>query len=142
VLPACRALGVGFVPFSPLGRGFLTGRVRRAADYRSEGDYRHGLPRFQDEHFDHNRALVARLEALAAGRGATAAQFALAWLLAQGRDLVPIPGAGRRTHLAENLAAADLVLSGCDLLALEETFPRGAAAGARYGEDMLRWVDG
>ena len=142
VLPACRALGVGFVPFSPLGRGFLTGRVRRAADYRADGDYRSALPRFQDENFDHNRALVARLEALAAGRGLTAAQLALAWLLGQGRDIVPIPGAGRRSHLAENAAAADLVLSACDQLALEETFARGAAAGARYGDDMLRWVDG
>ena len=142
VLPACRALGVGFVPFSPLGRGFLTGRVRRAADYRADGDYRGGLPRFQDEHFEHNRALVGRLEALAARRGLTAAQLALAWLLAQGQDIVPIPGAGRRTHLVENLAAADVVLPACDQMALEETFPRGAVAGARYGEDMLRWVDG
>jgi aryl-alcohol dehydrogenase-like predicted oxidoreductase len=142
VLPACRALGVGFVPFSPLGRGFLTGRVRRAAEYRAEGDYRHRLPRFQDEHHARNRALVARLEALAAGRGVTAAQLALAWLLGQGPDIVPIPGAARRTHLAENAAAADLRLSACDQLALEEAFPRGAASGARYGEDMLRWVDG
>ncbi len=142
VLPACRALGVGFVPFSPLGRGFLTGKVRRAADYRADGDYRHSLPRFQDAHFDHNRALVARLETLADARGVSAAQMALAWLLDQGPDIVPIPGAGRRTHLAENVAAADLALTASDRLALEETFTGGAVAGARYGEDMLRWVDG
>jgi aryl-alcohol dehydrogenase-like predicted oxidoreductase len=142
VLPACRALGVAFVPFSPLGRGFLTGRARRADDYRAEGDYRSTLPRFQDENFEHNRALVGRLQELAARRGLTAAQLALAWLLGQGRDIVPIPGARRRAHLVENIAAAEVVLSACDQLALEETFPRGAAAGARYGDDMLRWVDG
>ncbi len=142
VLPACRALGVGFVPFSPLGRGFLTGKARRAEDYQSDGDFRHTLPRFQGEHFDRNRLLVAQLERLAGRRGCTAAQLALAWLLAQGRDIVPIPGAGRRSHLLENVAAAALTLPACDQLALEEAFPRGAASGERYGADMMRYVDG
>jgi aryl-alcohol dehydrogenase-like predicted oxidoreductase len=142
VLPACRELGVGFVPFSPLGRGFLTGRVRRAEDYADEGDYRQSLPRFQAANFDHNRSLVARLEALAGARGVSAAQLALAWLLAQGPDIVPIPGAGRRKHLLENLAAADLVLGDDERRALETLFAPGAAAGPRYDEAMLRWVDG
>ena len=141
VLPACRALGVGFVPFAPLGRGFLTGAARRADDYRPDGDFRGSLPRFQGENFDRNQALVAALGRLAARRGCTPAQLALAWLLAQGPDIVPIPGAGRRTHLAENAAAAALPLPACDLMALEETFPRDAAAGERYPEADFRYVD-
>jgi aryl-alcohol dehydrogenase-like predicted oxidoreductase len=141
VLPACRALGVAFVPFSPLGRGLLTGKARRADDYAADGDYRQSLPRFQGEAYAANVALVRQLERLAARRGCTAAQLALAWLLGQGRDIVPIPGAGRRTHLQENLAAVDLAMPSCDQMALEEMFPRGAATGARYDEAMLRLVD-
>ncbi|MEI8299820.1 MAG: aldo/keto reductase [Pseudomonadota bacterium] len=141
VLPACRALGVAFVPFSPLGRGLLTGKLRSADDYAAEGDYRQSLPRFQGDHYAANLALVRQLEGLAARRGCTAAQLALAWLLGQGRDIVPIPGAGRRTHLQENIAAAQLTLTACEQMALEEMFPRGAAAGARYDEAMLRLID-
>ena len=141
VLPACRALGVGFVPFAPLGRGFLTGGARRADEYGREGDFRGSLPRFQDANFERNRALVRTLERLAARRGCTAAQLALAWLLAQGPDIVPIPGARQRRHLAENAAAAGLVLPACDLMALEEAFPRGAAAGERYPAEDLSYVD-
>ncbi len=141
ILPACRALGVGLVPFSPLGRGFLTGAARRAEHYQPSGDFRGSLPRFQGENFDRNVELVRSLERLAGRRGCTPAQLALAWLLAQGPDIVPIPGAGRRTHLAENAAAAGLVLPACDLMALEEAFPRNAAAGERYAAEDLRYVD-
>lgn len=141
VLPACRELGIGFVPFAPLGRGFLTGTARRAEEYRPDGDFRGTLPRFAGENFDRNVALVRALERLAARRGCTPAQLALAWLLAQGADIVPIPGAGRRAHLAENAAADGLSLPACDLMALEEAFPRNAAAGERYPEAELRYVD-
>jgi len=141
VLPACRALGIGFVPFAPLGRGFLAGGARRAEEYRPDGDFRGSLPRFQGENFDRNQALVHALQRLAARKACTPAQLALAWLLAQGPDIVPIPGAGRRTHLAENAAAVGLRLPACDLMALEEAFPRNAAAGERYAESDLRYVD-
>jgi aryl-alcohol dehydrogenase-like predicted oxidoreductase len=141
VLPACRALGIGFVPFAPLGRGFLAGAARRAEEYRPVGDFRGSLPRFAGENFERNLALVRALERLAARKGCTPAQLALAWLLAQGRDIVPIPGAGRRAHLAENAAAVGLPLPACDLMALEETFPRNAAAGERYAEADLKYVD-
>jgi aryl-alcohol dehydrogenase-like predicted oxidoreductase len=133
--------GVGLVPYSPLGRGFLAGAAKRAEEYRADGDFRQSLPRFQGENWDRNRALVASLERLAARKGCTPAQLALAWLLAQGRDIVPIPGARRRTHLVENAAAAGVALASCDLLALEEAFPRNAAAGERYSEAHLRFLD-
>ncbi len=138
VLPACRALGVGFVPFSPLGRGFLAGAARRAEDYEAGEDFRRSLPRLQGENFDRNVALARALERLAARKGCTPAQLALAWLLAQGPDIVPIPGARQRTHLAENAAAVGLALPSCDLMALEEAFPRGAAAGERYPASFQR----
>jgi aryl-alcohol dehydrogenase-like predicted oxidoreductase len=141
VLPACRELGVGLVPYSPLGRGFLTGQVKRAEDYERDDDLRRTIPKFQGTNFDRNRALVATLERLAAQRSCTAAQIALAWLLAQGPDVVPIPGASRRAHLAENAAAADLRLTHEDLTALETTFPHGAAAGARYSARSMQLVD-
>ena len=141
VLPACRALGIGLVPYSPLGRGLLTASVKRAEEYAAEGDFRQMLPRFQGDNFDRNRVLVASLERLAHAKGCTSAQLALAWLLAQGTDIVPIPGARRRTHLRENAGAASVHLSSCDLLALEETFPRNVAAGDRYPEQYLRHVD-
>ena len=128
------------MPFAPLGRGFLAGAARRAAEYQ-DGDFRGSLPRFQGENFDRNAALIASLARLAARRGCTPAQLALAWLLAQGPDVVPIPGARRPAHLAENAAAAGLALPACDLMALEETFPRDAAAGERYGAADLRLVD-
>lgn len=141
VLPACRELGVGLVPYSPLGRGFLTGHAKRAEEYERDGDMRRSIPKFQGENFDRNRALVAALERLGAKKGCTPAQIALAWLLAQGDDVVPIPGASRRTHLAENAGAASVQLASCDLMALEEAFPRGAAAGQRYSEGNMKWID-
>jgi aryl-alcohol dehydrogenase-like predicted oxidoreductase len=141
VLPACRELGVGLVPYSPLGRGFLTGHAKRAEEYARDGDMRRSIPKFQGENFDRNRALVAALERLGAKQGCTPAQIALAWLLAQGDDVVPIPGASRRTHLAENAGAANVQLASCDLMALEEAFPRGAAAGQRYSEGNMQWID-
>jgi aryl-alcohol dehydrogenase-like predicted oxidoreductase len=141
VLPACRELGVGFVPYSPLGRGFLTGTARRAEEYGNAADFRRSLPRFQGENYDRNAALVAALQRIASKKGCTPAQLALAWLLAQGPDVVPIPGSKRRTHLVENAGAANLRLTSCDLMALEEAFPRGAAAGGRYAEAQMRWVE-
>jgi aryl-alcohol dehydrogenase-like predicted oxidoreductase len=141
ILPACRELGVGFVAYCPLGRGFLAGAAQPAEDYAATGDSRAFHPRFQAANFDHNRALAAGLARLATRKGCTAAQLALAWLLAQGPDVVPIPGTRRRVHLAENIAAASLVLASCDLMALEEIFPRGAAAGARCPDSQLAWVD-
>ncbi len=141
VLPACRQLGVGFVPYSPLGRGFLTGAARRAEEYASAADFRRSLPRFQGENYERNVALVAALQRIAAKKGCTPAQLALAWLLAQGDDVVPIPGSKSRRHLAENAGAATLRLTSCDLMALEEAFPRGAAAGGRYAEAQMQWLD-
>ena len=141
VLPTCRALGIGFVPYSPLGRGFLTGATRSSGDVGGEGDYRRTLPRFQGANFDHNLKLVRKLEGLAEARRCTAAQLALAWLLAQGPDIVPIPGARRRTHLVENLASADLRLSKTDLAVLEAVFPPGAVAGERYGDPVQGYVE-
>lgn len=141
VLPACRELGIGLVPYCPLGRGFLTGKVARADDYAATGDMRTHQPRFQGENWDLNARLVAGLQALAAAKGCTAAQLALAWLLAQGEDIVPIPGTASRRHLAENAAASDLTLSAGELEALATLFPRGSAAGERYGATQLAWID-
>jgi len=131
VLPACRALGIGVVAYSPLGRGFLSGRYRSLADF-PEGDYRRSAPRFQGENFAENLALVAQVEAIAKSRRATPAQVALAWVLSRGGDVVPIFGTKSRDRLQENLDAADLVLSKRDLDALEAAFPPGAASGERY----------
>ncbi len=136
ILPACRDLGIGFVPYSPLGRGFLTGAAKRAEDY-PEGDFRRGQPRFQGENFDRNMKIVDALKAIASGKGATPAQIALAWLLVQGPDIVPIPGTKRRKYLEENAGAADVTLLPADLEALEAAAPPGVAAGARYAEAML-----
>ncbi len=140
VLPACRELGIGFVPFSPLGRGFLSGRFRRLEDL-AEDDTRRGTPRFEAENFQRNLVLLERTEALAAPRGVTPSQLALAWLLAQDAHLVPIPGTTNRSRLAENVAAADLLLDSAELAAIDEAAPRGVAAGARYGEAGMRQVN-
>jgi len=140
VLPTCRELGVGFVPFSPLGRGFLSGRLA-TLDALSADDLRHKLPRFTGAHAAHNQALVQRLEALATARKCTAAQLALAWLLAKGPDIVPIPGTKRRSYLEANLAAIDIALDAGEVAAIEQIFPPGAAAGDRYHEAMMRLVD-
>jgi len=136
VLPAVRDLGIGLVPYSPLGRGFLTGTAVRAEDYPSD-DYRRTDPRFQGEHYDQNVKAAEVVRELAAAKGVTPAQLALAWLLHQGPDVVPIPGTKRRERLEENLAAADIPLTEAELDELK--LP---VAGARYGEAMLRAVNG
>ena len=131
ILPTLRELGIGLVPYSPLGRGFLTGAFSNAADL-PENDYRRNSPRFAPENFAHNRALVAVIEGIAAAHRCTAAQVALAWVLAQGQDIAPIPGTKRRKYLAQNIAAAGVALTAGDLAALNAAFPPGAAAGTRY----------
>jgi aryl-alcohol dehydrogenase-like predicted oxidoreductase len=141
VLAACRRLGVGFVPYSPLDRGFLTGAITKPEDL-AEDDYRRHSPRFQGENFAKNLELAKRVQELAAQRGCTAGQLALAWVLAQGDDIVPIPGTKRRTYLEENVAAVDIALSPAELDALASVFPAGAAAGLRYPENMMKALNG
>jgi aryl-alcohol dehydrogenase-like predicted oxidoreductase len=131
ILQACRELGVGFVPFSPLGRGFLTGSVR-TLDTLPPTDFRRGLPRFQAGNLERNLALADRLRALAKAKGCTAAQLALAWVLGQGPDIVPIPGTKRPAFLEENVRAADLTVSSAEREALEELFSKAAVSGERY----------
>jgi aryl-alcohol dehydrogenase-like predicted oxidoreductase len=126
-----RELAIGFVAYSPLGRGFLSGRFRSQADFE-EGDFRRNHPRFQGENFQHNLELVQRVEELAAEKGVAPGQLALAWVLAQGEDIVPIPGTTRVEHLEENVAALEIDLTEDDLAALEAAFPKGATAGERY----------
>jgi aryl-alcohol dehydrogenase-like predicted oxidoreductase len=140
VLPALRELGVGFVPFSPLGRGFLTGQITSPDDFPAD-DMRRGLPRFTGENFQRNLDLVEKVRSMAADKGVTAGQLALAWLLAQGNDVAPIPGTKRRSYLAENLGAVDVTLSAGDLAALNEAFPPDAVAGQRYTESAMNMVD-
>jgi len=137
VLAACRRLGVGFVPYSPLGRGFLTGAIRRFDDFAAD-DYRRNTPRFQGENFAKNLALVDKVRALAADIGCTPGQLALAWVLAQGDDIVPIPGTKRRSYLEENVGALSLKLSPVQLEAIDAVFPAGVAAGTRYPEAMMK----
>jgi aryl-alcohol dehydrogenase-like predicted oxidoreductase len=133
VLPTIRRLGIGFVPYSPLGRGFLSGRFRSPDDI-PEGDFRKENPRFQAENFDRNLELVERVEELAAEKDVTPGQLALAWVLAQGDNIVPIPGTTRVEHLEENVAALEIELSDDDLRELGSVFPLGAAAGERYAD--------
>jgi len=140
ILPLLRELGVGLVPFSPLGRGFLTGTARRAEEY-PEGDYRKGDPRYQGQNYDANQRAAAAVRALGARRGATPGQVALAWLLHQGDDVVPIPGTKRRTFLEENVGALELELTAGDLAELAAALPGGRAAGERYGPQMARFID-
>jgi aryl-alcohol dehydrogenase-like predicted oxidoreductase len=136
-LAVCRRLGVGFVAYSPLGRGFLTGAITRPEDL-ADDDYRRNSPRFQGENFARNLELARQVQAIAARLGCTAGQLALAWILAQGDDIVPIPGTKRRRYLEENVAAVDLEL-GPDVVAeLASIFPPGAAAGLRYPENMMK----
>jgi aryl-alcohol dehydrogenase-like predicted oxidoreductase len=131
VLPTVRELGIGYVAYSPLGRGFLTGQITSPTDF-PEDDFRRFHPRFTGENFDRNIALVHEVEEMAKSKGCTAAQLALAWVLAQGDDIVPIPGTKRRKYLDENIAALDIKLSDEDLKRLDEILPPGAAAGERY----------
>jgi aryl-alcohol dehydrogenase-like predicted oxidoreductase len=139
VLPTCRELGIGFVAYSPLGRGFLTGRFKKFEDFPAD-DYRRNSPRFQGENFQKNLDLVRRVEEIAREKKCNSSQLALAWVLAQGEDIVPIPGTKHRKYLEENIAALDLKLSGDDLRRLDEVFPQGAAAGLRYPEHMMKMV--
>ena len=131
ILPTCRELDIGFVAYSPLGRGFLSGQIRRFEDLAPD-DWRRGSPRFQGENFTKNLELVARIEQLARPKQCTTSQLALAWVLAQGADIVPIPGTKRVRYLEENAAAAAIKLSAADLRAIDAVLPKGAAAGERY----------
>ena len=133
ILPTIRELGIGLVAYSPLGRGFLSGRIRSVEDLE-EGDFRRDNPRFQGENFQKNLELVERVEELAAAKGCTAAQIALACVLAQGEDIVPIPGTTRVKNLEENVAALAVELADEELRDLEAVFPKGAAAGDRYAD--------
>ena len=140
VLAACRELGIGFVAYSPLGRGFLSGEIKRPEDLAVD-DYRRFSPRFQGENFAKNVALVDRIKEMAAEKRCTPSQLALAWTLARGDDIVPIPGTKRRKYLEENLAAADVRLTAADLARIEAISPKGAAAGMRYPESMMQFVN-
>jgi len=140
ILPACRELGVGYVAYSPLGRGFLTGKVESPEKFEAK-DVRRTMPRFNAENLDHNLQVVFRLEELARAKKATPAQLALAWVLAKGEDVVPIPGTRREARLVENLEAAEIKLTGADIAALESLAAADAVKGERYGAMMMGTVD-
>lgn len=140
ILSTARDLGIGFVAYSPLGRGFLTGTIGRPDDL-AEDDARRHSPRFQCENLGHNLGLVRRVEALAKEKGCTAGQLALAWVLAQGDDIVPIPGTRKRPHLDQNVAAVEIPLTLEELQRLDEAVPLGAARGTRYPEAMMGWLN-
>ena len=139
-LPTVRELGIGYVAYSPLGRGFLTGQIRHPEDF-PEDDYRRFHPRFTGENFQKNIALVDEVARLAADKGVTAAQLALAWVLAQGEDIVPIPGTKRRKYLEQNIAAVDVRLSASELAELDRILPPGAAVGERYAPQGMATID-
>jgi aryl-alcohol dehydrogenase-like predicted oxidoreductase len=141
ILSTCRELGIGFVAYSPLGRGFLTGRFGKFEDLPAD-DYRRNSPRFQGENFQKNLDLVRRVEEIAKEKGCKPSQLALAWVLTQGNDIVPIPGTKRRKYLEENAGALNVQLSPEDLRRIDEVFPSGAAAGLRYPEHMMKVVNG
>ncbi len=140
VLPTCRELGIGFVAYCPLGRGFLTGQIKTPDDLDAD-DWRRNNPRFEKENFQRNLALVDRIKEMAAQKGCKPSQLAIAWLLAQGPDIVPIPGTKRRTYLEENAAAADVELTPADLSRIAELAPPGVAVGPRYPEEMMKRVN-
>ncbi len=140
ILATCRALDIGFVAYSPLGRGFLTGRFQRFEDLPAD-DYRRFSPRFQGENFQRNLDLVRKVEEIAKEKGCLPSQLALAWVLAQGNDVVPIPGTKQRVYLEQNVAALDVTLTPDDLRRIEEVFPAGAASGLRYPEHMMQAVN-
>lgn len=139
ILPTVRELGIGFVPYSPLGRGFLTGQIKSVDDL-AEDDFRRNSPRFQGENFQKNLDLVREIEAMAREKGCAPSQLALAWVLAQGNDIVPIPGTKRRRYLEENAGALDVRLTGEDLARIDRIIPPGAAAGTRYPEPAMKMV--
>jgi aryl-alcohol dehydrogenase-like predicted oxidoreductase len=141
LLSTCRELGIGFVAYSPLGRGFLTGQFKRFEDFPPD-DYRRFSPRFQGENFQKNLDLVHKVEEIAKEKGCQPSQLALAWVLAQDDNIIPIPGTKRRKYLEENIAALNIELSPDDLRRLDEIFPTGAAAGDRYPEHMMKIVNG
>lgn len=140
IMPTLRKLGIGFVSYCPLGRGFLTGRIKRFEDLEPD-DYRRTSPRFQGENFAKNLELVKRVEEIAGKKGVTTGQLALAWVLVQGKDIVPIPGTTRRNHLEENIAALRVKLTKRDLSDIESAMPPGAASGMRFPEAMMRLVN-
>ena len=140
ILATCRELGIGFVPYSPLGRGFLTGKIQKIDDLAAD-DWRRLGPRFQGENFAHNLAIVRQLEALARKKQCKPGQLALAWVLAQGDDVVPIPGTKRRSYLEENVAALQVELTAGDLAELELAAPAGSTAGARYPQSSMAAVN-
>ncbi|WP_188237066.1 aldo/keto reductase [Sphingopyxis sp. LK2115] len=139
ILPVCREHGIGFVPYSPLGRGFLAGAVRSRDDL-PDHDWRRNDPRYSDENLPANLAIVDAIGAVAAKHGASKAQVALAWLLAQGKDIVPIPGTKRRATMEDSIGAADITLTAADLAAIDAAAPRGGTSGPRYGEQGMRMV--
>jgi aryl-alcohol dehydrogenase-like predicted oxidoreductase len=141
ILPTCRELGIGFVPYSPLGRGFLTGQLKTFEDL-PPGDWRRNNPRFQGENFQRNLDLVGRVGEIARQKQCMPSQLALAWLLAQGDDIVPIPGTKHRKYLEENAGALKVMMDRADLAAIDELAPRGAFRGARYAENAMRAVNG
>jgi aryl-alcohol dehydrogenase-like predicted oxidoreductase len=141
ILPAIRKLGIGLVPYSPLGRGFLTGRFKTSDDL-DENDYRRKTPRFQPENLDINLGLLSAVETLATEKGVKPGQVALAWVLAQGKDIVPIPGTKRRTYLEENVAAVEVALSNAEIEKLSNAIPRGAASGERYVVSSMKALNG
>jgi aryl-alcohol dehydrogenase-like predicted oxidoreductase len=140
VLAVCRELGIGFVPYSPLGRGFLTGQIKKR-EHLPEHDYRHSSPRFQGENFQRNLDLVKRVEEIAREKKCTPAQLALAWVLAQGEDIVPIPGTKRRRYLQENIGALGVDLTSADLTRIDEVVPQTAVAGKRYPDWAMEMVN-
>ena len=140
IIPLLRELGIGLTPFSPLGRGFLTGAVQRAEEY-PEGDYRRNDPRYRGENFDRNMAAAGRVQAIAAAKGVKPGQIALAWLLAKGDDIAPIPGTKRRGYLEENVAAAAIALDEAEVAELDAALPPGSVAGPRYTEGQMAMVD-
>ncbi len=140
ILPTVRELGIGFVAYSPLGRGFLTGRIA-TPDELEESDFRRHAPRFQSDNFRKNLPIVNELRRMAADKGVTPGQLALAWVMAQGEEIVPIPGTKRRKYLEENVGAAEVSLDAQELRRLDEIAPRGAAAGERYAEAVMKNID-
>jgi len=141
ILSTCRELGIGFVAYSPLGRGFLTGQFKRFEDLAAD-DYRRNSPRFQGENFERNLDLVRRVQEMSKEKSCTPSQLALAWVLAQGENIVPIPGTKRRKYLDENVGALNVKLTPEDLRRIDDIFPRDATAGARYPAHMMNLVNG